>query len=271
MPGGFPLEGPFSNGNNLAFNLVVPPGATANTKGAYVQVTAACPTDVCAILIEIISGPQGGGQSLIAMDIGIGTSGAETVIIPNIIVDAGAQFGQTQFSAIFPIQIAKGTRIAARSQTNINAGANYLTLALATFDGGFTQSEGFGQVDTIGISGAPLLGTNVVPNAIATVNGAYSQLTASTPVTYYGFVMNMDMRGLPGGNAYWVDLAAGPPGSEAMIFPHFAFVATAAGILSPNTPFIPIVIPAGTRLSARCAASNNADTHTIGVGLYGVR
>jgi hypothetical protein len=271
MPGGFPAEGPLSNGTNLAFNLVVPPGATANTKGSYVQVSASCPIDACAVLVQIISNPQGVNQTLIAMDIAIGAPGSETVIIPNILVDTGAQGGQTEFSAKFPIQIAKGTRIAARSQTNIAAGANYLTLQVDVFDGEFTKSEGFGIADAIGISGSPLLGTSVVPNALSTVNGAYSPLIPSTIVNYYGFVMNMDMRGVPGGDlAYWVDLALGPPGSEVTIFPHFMFVAKASSMLCPNTSFISMFIPAGSRIAARCASSTTGDTHTIGVGLYGV-
>ena len=248
--------------------LAITPGATINTKGAYVQMTAACPADICALTVGIFFNPQTAAETLVSMDIAVGGAGSEAIVIPDIVVDASAQFGLTLFNTIFPIQIPKGTRIAARSQANAASATNYILLTANSFDGGFAY-EGYARYDSIGVSGTPILGTNVTPSATANTKGSYAQLIASTARDYSGFVLSVDTRGIAGANTYAVDVAVGGAGSEVVVMTNHSVNTGTTGAKAQNTPFIGVPIPAGTRVSARCASNVGSDTHTIGAALYG--
>ncbi len=106
---------------------VIEPGATANTKGAYTQITASTTADLTGFMMVFDSlnnsaGTNAGSQWLV--DLAIGGAGSEQVIIPNLYaVGLYASFASVvypQAVPYLPIPIRAGTRIACRAQCSTN-------------------------------------------------------------------------------------------------------------------------------------------------------
>jgi hypothetical protein len=111
----------------LSRGVAIDPGGTANIKGAWTQLIASSPVEVDAISIMI--GQAGDvnrtNNATALLDIGLGASGSEAVIIPNLFLrwtttlDGPFLTGEV----ILPISIPSGSRLAARGQcTDVTAG-----------------------------------------------------------------------------------------------------------------------------------------------------
>lgn len=91
-------------------------GGTANVKGAWAQVTASTTSAHKGLLIAIsINGSAGGTGT--RLDVAVGGSGSEQIIIPDFQVNStwgGAR--QPNHSIMYPVDIPAGSRLAIRSQ-----------------------------------------------------------------------------------------------------------------------------------------------------------
>lgn len=114
--------------------VTIDTGATANTKSAWVQMTASTPHAIDAVMLGI--GPNADVSRTAAttglLDIGIGTAGAEYVMIPDQLWGFTTT-SDTPFPNVlgpYPLGIPDATRLAARAQSN-NTTAGDRTLDLA--------------------------------------------------------------------------------------------------------------------------------------------
>jgi len=254
----------------------------ANTKGLWTQLVASTPSDTVAILVQIAGNGQN-ATSRCSVDIGVGAFNNEVVLLPDLMEyrdDTSTQGAAAQY--FFPVGIPAGTRISARCQSNVtvdgsSVSGNTCGVQALLFDGGFMQSMGSG-VDTIGFVSGSTTGTAVTPNATANTKGLYAPLTTSTPVDYLGFLMAIDEGSSTTDHPVdqlW-DIAVGAGGSEQIILPNF--YALNSGIsgfyIGGQNPvvshFLPIGIPAGTRISARMQ-TGQASKPSMNLTLYGVR
>lgn len=90
-------------------------GTTANTKSSWVEITAATTEPFYALVV----GLSGGGDTTLntataLVDIGAGPAGSETVIVTDLPVSVGAAESITYDPGAHPVNIPKGTRLAAR-------------------------------------------------------------------------------------------------------------------------------------------------------------
>lgn len=288
MPGGFPLGLDVCNGQDAggvtgtSQGTIVNPSASANTKGSWVQLIASTAADAVWMMVQW-SFYQDVGSSA-ALDIGVGGSGSEQVLVSNLISSNSAinGFDQNQQVYSFPCQIPAGTRIAARTQVSAasDTGGNNL-VNVTLYDGAFTQMEGCAGVDALGFSTGTTLGTQVDPGGTANTKGAYSQIIASTARDYMGLLLGFDTQNdsTSAFAQFLVDVAIGGSGSEKIIMPNLQLLRTTKSstsvaceyILPPSQPFIPIAIPAGTRIAARAQCSINTATRRLfGITAYGV-
>jgi hypothetical protein len=100
----------------------VDPGATANTKGAWSQVTSATTCSHSGLLIATsAAGNYARTTGSWTVDIGIGAAAAETVLIPDLALYGSATDDRVQPPMIgpFPCHIPSGTRLAVRAQSSI--------------------------------------------------------------------------------------------------------------------------------------------------------
>jgi hypothetical protein len=112
-----------ANTATSAGTVVTLPGAT-NTKGAWTEMIAATAEPYQALMV----GVQGGSDvtasnASILLDIGIGASGSETTVIPNIVViTTTAELVTVPDSGAWLVNVPVGSRISARYQASATAG-----------------------------------------------------------------------------------------------------------------------------------------------------
>lgn len=116
--------------------IQVDPGGTANTKGAWAEITASTPARIGAMfgLIGYNNDVSRASAASLLLDIGVGAASSEFVFYPNAHISWGStRDGPSNCPRIppFAADIAAGTRIAARAQCGINtAGDRTIDLAL---------------------------------------------------------------------------------------------------------------------------------------------
>jgi hypothetical protein len=108
------ISGVDSMGYNAASNsgTIVTSGSTAGTKGSYSQIISATARDYCGIIFAV-DGNNAGVNNRLTIDIAIGASGLEQIIVSNFLV-----FPLGIISGIMPIPILAGTRMAIRSSSS---------------------------------------------------------------------------------------------------------------------------------------------------------
>jgi hypothetical protein len=269
MPGGWPIFPNICNAVQYG-TLVYPsginiaPNASANTKGSWVQVTAAT-TQECRFIEVLVFARVSGTRQCASMDIGIGASGQEQIIMADLVASCRDTPGCHRYA--LPLNIPVGTRIAARSQMSGTTGSGIqTTVNIRTWDGAFGQEEGYAGLDAIGFVAASTRGTTLTPSATAATKGSYVNLTAATARDYHGLICTFDQQNAAYvQESYFTDIAVGA--ANTIIIPNLELYQYDAS-MSGQT-FYPIQIPAGTQLSARCAAGS-ASEPAIGLTCYGV-
>jgi hypothetical protein len=104
---------------------VIDPGGTANTKGAWVQLTAstARKTNWAAVSIQEENSPLGANWLI---EIAIGAAGSEAIILDNLHIFGTAGLGP-QCKFFLPMAIPAGVRVAARAScSSTSAGRNLM-------------------------------------------------------------------------------------------------------------------------------------------------
>lgn len=276
MTGGFPILGGFANvqtigasTSNSNLTTLTAPGAN-NAKGAWTQLTASTSYDATRIIVQFRSGNSATTGNA-SYDIGVGAAAAEQAIVSDLICPMMDVNDATVSLYDLPLSIPAGTRVSARFQVAAGFATPTCRAMGFLFDGAFTQSQAASIIDTIGFNEATTAGT-VITAGTANTLGSYAQLVASTTNDYIGFLMGFDNLGAfsPGSSlqtGFLFDVAVGGAGSEKNIISQIFFRESARPLL--NYPFIPICIPSGSRISARCQASTASET--MGLTLYGVR
>jgi hypothetical protein len=199
------------------------------------------------------------------VNIGVGAAGSEVPIIKDLVVYAPGN-GYWGSNWVAPVSVPAGTRISAA--VNGNAGADTYYVDVALYDGYFSSIECSG-LDSMGATGGH--GTLITAGAAAT-KGSYSQLVASTPRDYFAIAISAATKsntGLPA-DRWLFDVAIGGAGSEIIIVPDM-FLSTSAVSFQGSAPFmsfLPIEIPAGTRVSARVSSALGGSL--IGFIVYGL-
>ena len=243
-------------------------GGSANTKGAWAQLSAATPIDATGIIV-VLGGAVDNGDFLV--DIGIGASGVETIIVPDVLHCGRAHDFNGYYP--FPICVPRGSRVVARCQAT---GAS-LTLAaqVILLSGGFSTPPGGGRVAAYGTAAADSGGTQVTPSTNANEKGAWSELVGSTGGRARQILVsfgNMD-NNVRTSAGWLIDVGIGPAGQEHIILADLNLAVDAVGdlIVPPVLGPFPITVPAGSRIAARAQCSiTNATDKLFDIAVYGV-
>jgi hypothetical protein len=115
------------------------------------------------------------------------------------------------------------------------------------------------------------VGSNDVPvtltsGATANTKGAYTELIASTAADAYClWLWARNVAVNAGDGRCLIDIAVGPAGSEHVILPDLNFGAAPTSVtVAARIMGIPIYIPKGSRIAARCQRETASGTVTIG-------
>jgi hypothetical protein len=272
MTGGWLIGEKHSNVRSYGFVagtslLTALTSGAANTKGSYVALTTATVGDASSIIVHSRSVTTSDNSSL---DIAVGGSGSEKIIVPDFIVDSPT-IGI--LAKEFPVAIPAGTRISARMQSL--SATDTSTAAVTLLNNAGTGDSGT-SVDTLGFASATTVGTTIDAGGTANTKGTYVQIISSTVSDYSAFCFHFDVlgRGSQSGSAsFLVDIAIGGSGSEVIIVPDYPqFITTSTSLLSSFSPWFKIAIKAGTRIAVRSQCSViTTPNRTWGCVIYGLR
>lgn len=244
--------------------------ATPGTDGAWTQLIAATVNEYETLNIFIGDGGVVSGLQLI--DIGIGGAGSEVVIVPDLIAIVRGTAGRCPYiSLTLPINVAKGSRIAAR----IHRGSTASTTNRIALYGQSGTSRGipsFRRATSYGVVLASAAGTTVDPGATANTQGANTQIVASTTNPIKAFYIlatrNQSTAGTVSPTTL-MEFFIGAGGSEVTLIPEFSVWASNAttDISSGEYSYGPFFVnlPAGSRISAKARCSDNTATQREGM------
>jgi hypothetical protein len=222
--------------------------ATGNTKSAWTQLNAATSADIDWLVIAFDLPAQSSIANAISLDIGIGAAGSEKVIFQDLTFYWHNTVGGGRIAV--PLFIHKGSRVAVRWQSS---STNTSDIAAINIQGYTANFRGAAAFESIGFVSASTAGTALTSGAINT-KGAYAQLVAATPRNYRGITWSVDGVGQFPSKPFLIDIAIGASGSEKIIMPNVA-VRLDNGSPAELGAYIPRLIPAGTRIAARCQST----------------
>lgn len=237
--------------------------SSTNTKGSWTQLVAATGIKANGLLLTF-SDITAAQEALV--DIGVGGSGSEVVIAANLAV-VGTPVGSISpgMQFLLPVNIPRGTRIAARSQSTISSASVRISSVL--FGTGFGQAEALSTVDTYGANTADSGGTSIDPGASTHTKGSYVQLTGSTnrPHKYIAIAVGNQANSTRSSFVWLLDIAIGGAGSEQVIIPNLALnCSSTSDIILPQCfNMLPVNIPRGSRIAARAQCSGNDATDRL--------
>jgi hypothetical protein len=291
MPGGWPIILDICNGNSQGAVVAnsrgtdITANASANTKGSYTQLVASTPFDT--VMVSLVLGGSFSSSTTgyaFSVDLAVGASGSEQIIIPDAVISAekGGGTGSYANAATFtlPLNIPAGSALSARGMCSL-ATPGALRAHVILYDGAFFEMEGVAGVDTIGFVGNSTSYGTQITSSVANTKGSYAQLSASTPRDYMGLIYALDnvnnaANGQTIDDNYLFDIAVGAAASEQVILSNLYSITSSelatsgTGGRQEGTPssFIPVFIPSGSRVSARMQATTGASS--MNITLYGL-
>lgn len=254
----------------VSHGTTITASATANTKGAYAQLTAATGFEVDVILVMV---DDSSATIDYLVDLAVGAAGSEVVIANNLLVSGGT--GSISYGMKYRLNVAvkAGERIAARCQASTLS--SVVRISCLAFGQSFFASSPLSLVTTYGANLTDSGGTSVDPGGTANTKGAYSQITASTTAPIRELILGIgsDKNATRSSQSWLVDVAIGAAGSEQIIWPNVALnCSTSPDIITPQEygP-LPASIPTGTRIAVRAQSDGiDAVDRLFDVIAYGI-
>lgn len=123
------------------------------------------------------------------------------------------------------------------------------------------------RVENAGANTAASRGTTITASGTANTKGSYTQLIAST--SFDASLVLVMIDDLTAAIDYLIDLAIGGAGSEQVIASDLIGTGGTGSISYGGHYFLPVSIPAGSRLAARCQASTLSSIVRVSCLLFG--
>ena len=221
----------------------------AHTKGAYTEIIASNGADTSCLLIHVSDVNALATDTSTLLDIAVGASGSESVVIPDLAV-GGSPGGVVQNYIIVPIQISSGARLSARIQSVVTGGKT-ASVKLQTFAWGAASILPT-SVDVLGTSTATSAGTNVTTS--------YTEIVASTSTAYKAIAVLPSFSSASGASnvGETLTVAVGASSSEVDIHQITYSESTSEYVTVGSNAILvtDVDIPAGSRISAKVSASD---------------
>lgn len=242
--------------------------ASANTKGSWVEIITTTPYDAAGIFVTFYADSINPRDYL--LDIGIGGSGSEVVLVPNIAYSLIGSVRQT-CSLFIPVAIAAGQRVSMRAQSS--TGSQTLLAQIVLIGATLKSTELYQVAQSLGSNTADSGGTSIDPGASTNTKGAYSELSAATSnkidwvCILLGGQANSDRT-----TARWLfDVAIGGAGSEQVILADMQFSCHSTPDAIVGWYQLPLSIPRGSRVAARAQCDiNDATDRLFDISIIGV-
>ncbi len=248
--------------------------AAAHTKGAWAELIASTAHETVFVVVTITDTAATSG---FVVDIGVGASTAEQVLIPNLYHKHGQAAQPVPRVYSLPLAIPTGTRVSARVQCTAAAGQT-IKVGIQCFSGPITAQHGLRRVEhgglTITTGSATSIQILTDPGAVAHTDSTWQELLAATTFAWQwlcvaGALADTATAAI---TAYLLDLAVGAGGSEVAVVNDLWFLShTGVDCPVPGTYCFPCAIASGSRIAARtrCSVATAGDRQ-INAAIYGV-
>lgn len=246
---------------------VVTGGASANTKGSWIEYEDSTTIDADGFFVNFVGI---GSRVAFLVDIGIGAISSESVLVPDLMIQAGV--GGIHGSEIYiPIGIPAGTRVSIRAQSP--GGANTFQSQIIFVASEMARAMKCSRATMYGTTSTSISDCSPDPNNTANTKGAYDEIVASTTNPIKSWLLFIRALGtdIATSQYHLWDIATGAGGSESIILGDVH-----CHLSNSQDMFYPAVrgpfwypIPAGTRLSARCQSSAASQAPVSYVAILG--
>lgn len=217
---------------------------SANTKGSWTEIVSS--TDFAASGMDLMISVIDGDRSFL-FDIGIGSGGSESVVVPNIPA-CGRSTREITSLVYYPLFIPSGARISARCQDSIGGGDMLFAICLRSTG---TYNPPFDKSATYGAITATSLGTTIVPALNS--KGSWVEITSGTNFASRYMIVCWSADSNTEHGDLFLDIGIGGSGSEIVFVPN-VFNGSMGGTLDrmyqPHVG-IPVTIPGNTRIACR--------------------
>lgn len=218
-------------------------GGATGAEGAWVELIASTADDATFLELFLFN-PN--ATSLGRVDIAIGASGSEVIIIPDIPTQmSGARSWQAPIS--FKVAIPKGSRVAARYCATTTSTINAIGFV------GNSKDQTYGQIINFDPTSTCVSVLTIDPGATANTKGSWTEFIASTAEDINYLHIGTHNASYNGTQVSWLaDIGIGAAASEITILENLMFGKQIWDTsVEPITRKTPCNIPAGTRIAIR--------------------
>jgi hypothetical protein len=239
--------------------IVLTADASNHTKGAWVELIASTTYASSWLLFSTVIAGTGLGQTYL-VDIAVGASTAEQLIIPNL--HAFMRF------------VPAGTRISARCQSS--AGTSTLGVLATIIASPMESTPGYSRFEAAGVVTATSRSTLLNdPGTVAHTDGTWTELIASTGFPYrwmcIAFSNPNDTAWAGGAATHLVDIGVGAGGSEVELISDIPTGGQSSDDnVNPATYCFPCSVGQGQRIVARHRCSSiTGNDRRLNATVYG--
>lgn len=236
-----------SEGTNLTAS------SSTHVKGSYSELIAS--TSYAAGGMLLVLGGANTGSRWFLVDIAVGVAASEQIILPNLFYFE-ANSGSFAYGYV-PISIPKGSRVAARCQSN--GSSNQVRCNITLIAGECVEQSGVAYAVDTGATA----GTRIVSSGSSNTKGSWTELTSATSRSHRWGIICITKDG--SNSQELVDIGIGGSGSERLLIPNLNFRDSSNGDSVMYS--MPMRIPTGTRIAARLAAAGGSQNVSVSLVL----
>ena len=195
------------------------------------------------------------------VDIGIGPSGSQVIIVENLYLFPGATSGHR---LRVPVAVPAGAEVWIRTQASTGAAAASVAIVLY----GQRAEYPLGLSSMAAIS--PDLAATMAGNIAVPLTYTWTEIVAAAPRAFRWLAASVGYSGtVPATSQVGVvEIGVGPAGSETLLMTSLQHIAASFATTSPGWFSVPAWIEAGARISARISAPTPG-SDTLAVGIMG--
>jgi hypothetical protein len=245
-----------------SYGATVTTGASTSTKGSPAQVIASTNFDAYWIRVLAFNVASTGLLSRCCLDICVGASGQERVLIPDLIAGMAGAYGTTGQPGPkvwdFPLYIPAGTRLSAQAACDRTSAAIIVGIYIYGGDGAPAFRVGT-KVTTYGIGTVPGAAA-FTPGTAAW--GAWAQVAATTSEDHFAMSPGWQHGTSAANNrVVGISMGIGPAASEKQAGETYLYTTDQLEAIGGPCNSMPHFqdIPAGTRLAIRGASHLTPD------------
>jgi len=240
---------------------------TTNTKSGWTQLIASTKFNAIGVM-PVWTKCWSNLVGWYLADLGIGGAGSENVILPNII-SKGRQGGAGQAGAFIPLHIPRGTRLSMRAQALSAGTARSYNFQILLVSGELLGGAPLQKAYTYGAETADSTGVQLDGGASGNTKGVWAELTAASSAPCRWMMVQLQTStngGVAADTTFLVDIGVGAASSEIVVVPDLPVtIDSSGGGVNFSNPWysLPVELPAGVRIAARCASSVTSSTDRV--------